>query len=145
MKKSILLSTLLLWSCSDFEIFPESHIPEELRPIVDEFVSQAEQHGRKVKGMYTRLEFKYEVDMSKRGMLGYCDTHGRQITITLDDWYIHFMLKYHPQRAYTLVFHEMGHSFLHRKDTDKPKSIMNAQYVQTDDWMSMIDELFSGD
>jgi len=144
MKKiSLILIVVLSSSCSDYELFPESHIPEELSPIVDEFIAQARAHGRskEVKNLRQRLDLSYEEGMTKRKMLGYCDPHGRQIVITLDKEYSEFTVKYHYERMYTLIFHELGHGFLHRKHVTG-RSIMNPEYAQNEDWRSMLPELF---
>lgn len=143
MKKLLFIFIFILSACSDYELFPESHIPEELSPIVDEFIAQARAHGKgnEVKRLRERLDLRYEEGMTKRKMLGYCDSKGRQIVISLDKEYSDFIIKWDHQRMYTLLFHELGHGFLHRKHVEG-KSIMNPEYVQSDDWRKMLDELF---
>lgn len=150
--RKIIILFIVLTGCQDYELFPEQHIPQELEAYVDEFVEGAKAHDRKLGKIKERLDIKIVPDLETPG---YCETHGRQVIISIREEYYLVVLKY-PKRLRSLIFHEMGHGFLHRSHIDTPirtasqggylQSIMRSTVHQTDftdeQWAFMVDELF---
>lgn len=138
MKRFLFLCLLILASCSE----DPNPIPAEMSIYVQEFKTQAEMRGIKVN--LGRLSIVYG-DERAEGRLGKCkrNTHRKyeHLLVTLDREYVEYNLKWHPERLYSLVFHELGHGYLDR-DHVGGLSLMNPALAQTDDWQLYVDELF---
>lgn len=140
MKRILLVTCMILFiACSEEE---HKVIPPELVSYVTEFEVQAKIHGVKINT--SKLSIVYGHTMpTEFGHCHYRNPHiiYKKVIVTLDSAYSAYTLKYHPERMYALIFHELGHGLLRRDHTTGP-SIMNPAFSQTGDWKLYVDELF---
>ena len=144
MKYLIIAAALMASACVPE---PDKMIDPKLKTHVDAFVTEAKNHGVDIDVYNLDIRF---ADLSSQGAAGGVTTTGAILIDSASiNWYIN------PE---AVVFHEMGHKYLHRDHMDemfplenlislpKPKSVMHSHflYLYSQNRAYYMDELFNG-
>jgi hypothetical protein len=135
---AVSLLSLGLWSCSDFTDEYYSVVPPEVTPQVNEFFKIASEKGLKLDR--STLKIYYTTFKDFRAGNADIDNQVIKLDTTSSMWTIN---------RESLLFHELGHVYLHRGHDDKKVngyvgSIMNTYLYSygAEERQYYIDELF---
>jgi hypothetical protein len=124
MKSIIIISALILVSCYSGMDDDYTYVDPAIRPYFDDFVRQAAARGIEIDTFGAKVCFG---PMNEEGRQGYTSYRYNQVFIDSSS----YKWKTCPE---TIVFHELGHLFLHREHDNyrvnyNPTSIMDSQEI----------------